>query len=281
MSRVAAIQMASGPNIQANLLEAGRLIGVAAEAGARLVVLPENFALMGMTEFDKVEVRESEGEGPIQAFLAKQARKHGVWIVGGTVPLAADDPGKVRMASLLFDASGEQRARYDKVHLFDVQLTESGEKYVESETIEPGSQVVVVDTPVGRLGLAICYDLRFPELFRRMAGEGTEIIALPSAFTAVTGKAHWEVLLRARAIENLCYVVASAQGGYHANGRETHGDSMIVDPWGTVLDRLPRGSGVVVAEVDRARLADVRRTFPALSHCRISCDMTGEKRGEL
>ncbi len=274
MSRVAAVQMASGPNIHANLLEAGRLIGRAAETGARLVVLPENFALMGMTEWDKVEVREREGDGPIQSFLADQARRHGIWLVGGTVPLAADDGAKVRMASLLFNDAGEQRARYDKVHLFDVQLTESGEKYVESETIEPGSRVVVVDTPVGRLGMAVCYDLRFPELFRRMAGEGAEIIALPSAFTAVTGKAHWEVLVRARAIENLCYVVASAQGGYHANGRETHGDSMIVDPWGVVADRLPRGSGVISAEVNRSRLSDIRRTFPALSHCRISCDMS-------
>lgn len=273
MTRVAAVQMASGPNVHANLFEAGRLIGRAAETGARLVVLPENFALMGMTEWDKVEIREREGDGPIQDFLADQARRHGIWLVGGTVPLAAGDESKVRMASLLYDDAGGQRARYDKLHLFDVQLTESGEKYVESETIEPGNRIVVADTPVGRLGMAVCYDLRFPELFRRMADEGAEIIALPSAFTAVTGKAHWEVLVRARAIENLCYVVASAQGGYHANGRETHGDSMVVDPWGVVADRLPRGSGIISAEVDRTRLSDIRRTFPVLNHRRISCDM--------
>lgn len=268
MSRVAAIQMASGPNLNANLLEAGRLIGVAADGGARLVVLPENFAQMGMSEHDKINIREKAGEGPIQAFLADQARRHGIWLVG-TVPLEADHAQKVRMACLVFDDGGRQQARYDKIHLFDVHLTESGEKYTESETIEPGNEVVVVDTPIGRLGLAVCYDLRFPELFRRMVADGAEVFVLPSAFTALTGRAHWEVLVRARAIENLSYVIASAQGGYHANGRETHGDSMIVDPWGTVIDRLPRGSGVVFGSVDRSRVADIRRSFPALSHGRL------------
>ncbi len=270
MSRVAAVQMASGPNISANLLEAARLIGVAAQAGAKLVVLPENFALMGMSEADKVRIREAENDGAIQRFLSEQSRRHGIWLVG-TAPLAAEGAEKVRMACLVYDAQGRRHARYDKVHLFDVQLTESGENYTESQTIEAGNAVVVVDTPVGRLGLAVCYDLRFPELFRQMAAAGAQIFALPSAFTAITGRAHWEVLVRARAIENLAYVIASAQGGYHANGRETHGDSMIVDPWGAVLDRLPRGSGVVVADIDLDRLADIRRSFPALSHCRFEC----------
>ncbi len=273
MTRVAAIQMASGPNISANLSEAERLIAKAAAAGARLVVLPENFALMGMSELDKVKVREPDGKGPIQDFLARTASRYGIWLVGGTVPLVADDAGKVRAACLLFDDKGKRVARYDKVHLFDVHIEESGEDYYESNTIEPGNEVVVVETPFGRLGLAICYDLRFPELFRRMVQEQVEIIAMPSAFTAITGKAHWEVLVRARAIENLSYIIASAQGGYHANGRETHGDSMIVDPWGVVLDRLPRGSGFVMAEIEPSRLEAIRRNFPALAHRRLPCTL--------
>ncbi|MFA7095240.1 MAG: carbon-nitrogen hydrolase family protein [Gammaproteobacteria bacterium] len=271
MIAVAAIQMASGPNINANLLEADRLIGQAAATGARLVVLPENFALMGMSEQDKVAVRERDGEGPIQSFLAQAAARHGVWLVGGTVPMVAQDPGKVRAACLLFDDRGNRVARYDKIHLFDVHLPETGENYVESETIEPGSEVVVVDTPFGRLGLVVCYDLRFPELFRQMLDQGMEIVAMPAAFTAITGRAHWDILVRARAVENLCYVIAAAQGGYHVNGRETHGDSMIVDPWGVVLDRLPRGSGVVAASIDLKRLANIRRTFPSVDHRRLRC----------
>ncbi len=273
MSRIAVVQMASGPNINANLLEAEKLIARGAAEGAELLVLPENFALMGMTEYDKVNAREPDGKGPIQDFLAEQAARRGLWLVGGTIPLAAHGPDKIRAACLLFDSSGRRVARYDKVHLFDVRIEESGENYIESETIEPGDEVVVVDTPFGRLGLAICYDLRFPELFRGMVNRGVEIITLPSAFTAITGKAHWEVLIRARAIENLCYVAASAQGGYHVNGRETHGHSMIVDPWGVVLDRLPRGSGVVTAEIDLTRLASIRRNFPALQHRRLACDI--------
>lgn len=273
MSRVAAVQMASGPNVGANLIEAGRLISRAADAGAELVVLPENFAIMGMSERDKVGIREADGRGPIQDFLAEQADKHRVWIVGGTVPLAAEAESKVRAACLLYDERGTRVARYDKVHLFDVHLDESGENYEESETIEPGRDVVVVDTPFGRLGLAVCYDLRFPELFRRMLRDGVELIALPAAFTALTGRAHWEVLVRARAIENLCYVVTAAQGGYHVNGRETFGDSMIVDPWGVVLDRLAQGSGFVAGEIDRERIASIRRSFPALDHRRIACEL--------
>ncbi len=270
MSKIAAVQMASGPNVSANLIEAGRLIDMAVAAGARMVVLPENFAVMGMTEQDKVELREREGDGPIQEFLARQAARHGLWIVGGTVPLEAAVPDKIRAACLVFDARGTQVARYDKIHLFDVALKESGEEYNESATIEPGREPVVLDTPFGRLGLAVCYDLRFPELFRELAERGSELIALPAAFTAITGKAHWDVLVRARAIENLCYVIASAQGGYHLSGRHTYGESMIVDPWGVVLDRLPSGSGIVVAEIDCEQLRNTRRTFPALQHRRLS-----------
>lgn len=275
MTRVAAIQMASGPNVNANLLETARLLKKAAEAGAKLVVLPENFAIMGMSEFDKVNIREADGSGPLQDFLAEQAAKLGIWLVGGTIPLAGHDPNKVNAACLLFDDKGKRVARYDKIHLFDVKITESDERYNESESIEPGSDVVVVDTPFGRLGLAVCYDLRFPGLFRRMSEEGVEIFALPSSFTAITGKAHWDVLVRARAIENLSYMIASAQGGYHANGRETYGHSMIVDPWGMVLDELPRGSGVVLAEVDRERLHELRRSFPVLQHRKLACSFSG------
>lgn len=258
--------MASGPNLSANLLETERLITEAAARGARLVVLPENFSIMGMHETDKLGMREQQGSGVIQDFLANQARRRGIWIVGGTVPLVANHPDKVRAACLVYNDRGEQVARYDKMHLFDVALVDSGERYTESDTIEPGEATVVIDTPFGRMGLAVCYDLRFPELFRAMLDQGMEILAIPSAFTAITGKAHWETLVRARAIENLCYVLAPAQGGFHINGRETYGNSMIVDPWGQVLDRLASGSGVVVAQLDMERLRNIRRTFPAVDH---------------
>ncbi len=273
MKRVAAIQMASGPNVSANLNEAGRLIDQAVDTGAELIVLPENFAIMGMHETDKVKVREQPGQGPIQDFLSEQANKHHTWIVGGTIPLQASDDKRIRAACLLFNDQGQQVARYDKVHLFDVHIEESAETYNESETIEPGTEATVVDTPFGRLGMAVCYDLRFPELFRRMVDDKVDIVVLPSAFTAITGKAHWEVLVRSRAIENLIYVVAAAQGGYHVNGRETYGHSMIVDPWGVVLDELASGSGFVSAEIDPKRVHNTRRNFPVLEHRRIPCKL--------
>jgi predicted amidohydrolase len=271
-NRVAAIQMASGPNVNANLFEAERLITQAVVDGAGLVVLPENFAIMGVSEQDKIAVRESDGEGAIQDFLSQQAQKHAVWIVGGTIPLQSLDDAKVRAACLVYNDKGARVARYDKIHLFDVSLEETGENYAESETIEPGEEITVIDTPFGRMGIAVCYDLRFPEMFRAMLDEEMELLVLPSAFTAVTGRAHWEVLVRARAIENLCYVVAAGQGGYHVNGRETHGDSMIVDPWGSVIDRLPRGSGFVSGDVDREQLASIRRNLPAIAHRRLRFD---------
>ncbi|MFP5505713.1 MAG: carbon-nitrogen hydrolase family protein [Gammaproteobacteria bacterium] len=271
MSRIACLQMASGPNVGANLFEVEKLIYQAVKQGAGMVVLPENFAIMGLKETDKVAAREADGKGPIQDFLAQQAKRHKVWIVGGTVPLVADDPGKVRAACLVYDDKGRRVARYDKMHLFDVKVVGSDERYTESETIEPGNDLAVIDTPFGRLGLAVCYDLRFPELFRAMLDQGMELVAVPSAFTAITGRAHWETLVRTRAVENLAYVFAAAQGGYHINGRETHGDSMIVDPWGSILDRLPRGSGVVVADVDLERVRSTRRNFPAVEHRRLHC----------
>jgi nitrilase len=260
--KVAAIQMASGPNVSGNLGEARRLIAKAVEQGARLVVLPEFFAIMGMNDQDKVKVREQPGQGQIQDFLGETARHFKIWLVGGSIPLVSGSPDKVLNSCLVFDEYGKQVARYDKIHLFNLEL--GNENYHEAKTIEPGRQVVVVDSPFGRIGLAICYDLRFPELFRAM--KNVDIIVLPSAFTETTGKMHWELLVRARAVENLAYVIASAQGGYHVNGRETHGNSMVVDPWGRVLDRLPRGSGVVVAEVNPAYQASLRASLPALSH---------------
>lgn len=260
--KVAALQMASGPNIEGNLSEARRLIENAVSQGARMVVLPEYFSIMGMKEADMVAAREQAGAGLVQSFLAEIARKHRVWVVGGSTPLIANAPNKYRNTCLVFDELGHQVARYDKIHLFNLDL--GNEHYHEAETIEAGNQVVVIDSPFGRIGLAICYDLRFPELFRAM--KNVDIIVLPSAFTSTTGKLHWETLVRARAIENLSYVIAAAQGGYHVNGRETHGHSMIVDPWGRVLDELPRGSGVVIAEINPNYQASLRASLPALTH---------------
>lgn len=266
--KVAAIQMASGPNVEGNLNEARRLIANAVEQGAKLVVLPEFFAIMGMNEQDKIKVREQAGQGPIQTFLSETARKHKIWLVGGSIPLAANVPNKVRNSCLVFDETGAQVARYDKIHLFN--LTLGTEQYNEASTIEAGDKVVVVDSPFGRIGLAVCYDLRFPELFRAM--KDVNIIVLPSAFTATTGKMHWEPLVRARAIENLAYVIAAGQGGYHVNGRETHGHSMIVDPWGRVMDELQRGSGVVIADINPSYQASLRKSLPALSHRTLNCN---------
>ena len=260
--KVAAVQMASGTNVAGNLSEASRLIERAADMGARLVALPEYFPIMGLNEMDKVAVREEPGSGMIQDFLREMALQHKIWLVGGSMPLAASVPEKVLNTCLVFDSSGEQVARYDKIHLFNLNL--GNERYLEARTIEPGNAVVVIDSPFGRIGLAICYDLRFPELFRAM--KGVDIIVLPAAFTETTGRMHWEPLVRARAIENLAYVIAAAQGGYHVSGRETHGHSMIVDPWGRVLDRLNRGSGVVIAEVNPTYQASLRASLPALSH---------------
>ena len=260
--RVAAIQMASGPNVKANLEEAGRLIDMAASIGVRIVALPEYFAIMGMKETDKVAVREKPGEGPIQQWLAETAAKHRIWLIGGSVPMESSVPNKVRNSCLVYNKEGKQVARYDKIHLFNLAL--GTENFSEERTIEAGDKVVVVESPYGRIGISICYDLRFPELYRAM-GE-VDILVVPSAFTATTGKAHWEPLIRARAIENLAYVIAPAQGGYHVNGRETHGDTMIVDPWGVVLDHLPRGSGVVVAGINPHYQQTIRKSLPALTH---------------
>jgi nitrilase len=270
--KVAAIQMASGPNVAGNLNEAHRLIENAVQQGAKLIVLPEFFAIMGMNEADKYVVREQPNSGQIQTFLSEIARKNKIWLVGGSIPMSADAPNKVRNSCLVYNELGELVARYDKIHLFNLEL--GNEQYHEAATIEAGNQVVVIDSPFGRIGLAICYDLRFPELFRAM--KDVDIIVLPAAFTSTTGKVHWEALVRARAIENLSYFIAAAQGGYHVNGRETHGHSMIVDPWGRVLDELSRGSGVVIAEVNRGYQASLRSSLPALSHRTLNCQTGGQ-----
>lgn len=260
--RVAAIQMAAGPNVSGNLEEAARLLDMAAAQGAKLAALPEYFCIMGMQDADRVAAREHDSHGPIQEFLSQTAKRLGIWLVGGSVPLVSSRPDKVRNSCLVYDDQGKQVARYDKIHLFGLEL--GNERYAEEETIEAGCGVVALESPFGRIGLSICYDLRFPELYRSMGK--VDIIFAPAAFTATTGKAHWETLIRARAIENLAYVVAPAQGGYHVNGRETHGDSMIVDPWGVVLDRLPRGSGVVIANINPEYQASLRNSLPALNH---------------
>ncbi len=267
--KVAAIQMTSGDDASVNIATARRLLEQAAEAGAKVALLPENVALMGRRESDKFAIAEQEGAGPLQQALSGAARELGLWVIGGTLPIKVPGESRVAAAVLVFDSSGQQVARYDKMHLFDVSVAERGETYRESASIAPGASPVVVDTPAGRLGLSVCYDLRFPELFRSLVAAGASWFVVPAAFTVPTGRAHWETLLRARAIENLACVVAAGQTGLHPNGRETYGDSMIVDHWGSVQARLPHGEGVVVAELDLEAQARVRAEFPALSHRRI------------
>jgi nitrilase len=253
--RIAAIQMVSGPEVPANLAAAERLVAAAAAAGAKLAALPENFYLIGRHESDKVAVREADGSGPVQDFLSSTAKKHHLWIVGGTAPVSTDDDQRIRGACLVYDDSGRRIARYDKMHLF--RYKNETEQYDEARTLQPGTRPVAVASPFGRLALSVCYDVRFPELYRGL-GE-FDVMFVPSAFTVPTGAAHWETLLRARAIENKAYVVAPAQGGTHAGGRRTWGHSMIVDPWGEILASRDEGEGVVLAEIDHERLKDIRR----------------------
>ncbi|MCC2655495.1 MAG: carbon-nitrogen family hydrolase [Panacagrimonas sp.] len=274
MSAVAALQMNSGDDVAANLAAAARLVEAAAASGAVLAALPENFAFMGGHEAAKLAHAEPDGSGRIQDFLSDCARRHRIWIVAGTMPMAVPgDPERVHAASLVYDDAGRRVARYDKIHLFDVEVERDGrmERYHESRHIARGHwNPVVVDTPAGRVGLSVCYDLRFPELFRSLVAQGAELLCVPAAFTARTGEAHWDVLQRARAVENLCYVIAPAQYGTHPGGRSTWGHSMVVDPWGTVLACEASGESAVIARVDRQRQAQLRASFPALSHRRAS-----------
>lgn len=276
---VAAVQMVSGPDLDANLEAAGRLIAEAAGRGARLVLLPENFAVLDGGPLRQFAEIQGDG-GPLQSFLANQSRKHAITLVGGTLPLLSRPAppgltgevltdGRVRPACLVYGPDGRLLARYDKLHLFDVVVADRQATYAESRSFEAGERPVLVDTEAGRLGLTICYDLRFPELYRFLAVSGAELLTVPSAFTKVTGAAHWEPLLRARAIENQCFVIAANQGGVHNAQRETWGHSMIIDPWGTVLDGVTTGEGVAVASLDRSRQAAIRRDMPVFSHRRL------------
>lgn len=269
---LAVIQMVSQTDIQANLADARRLLEQAAEAGARLAVLPENFAAMGQSDVAALGRAEAEGAGPILPWLKQVANDLRLWIVAGTIPLPPDDrPGdKVRACSLLVDDRGQRVARYDKLHLFDADVSDARGRYRESDDYAAGEQLVVVDTPVGRLGMTVCYDLRFAELYTALRLAGAELISAPSAFTAVTGRAHWETLIRARALETQCYMLAAAQGGEHPNGRMTHGHSSIVDFWGQVLTAQPTGEAVLVVDRDLAAQAAARQRMPVLMHRRFT-----------
>ncbi|WP_175692894.1 carbon-nitrogen hydrolase family protein [Burkholderia ambifaria] len=260
--RVAALQMVSTPDVARNLAEAGRLIAEAAGDGAQLVLLPEYFCFMGHRDTDKLALAEPYRDGPIQQFLAQAAQRHGIWVIGGTLPLKAPEPDRVLNTTLVFDPSGHEAARYDKIHLFNFE--KGDESFDEARTIRAGETVVTFDAPFGRVGLSVCYDLRFPELYRRMGD--CALIVVPSAFTYTTGRAHWEMLLRARAVENQCYVLAAAQGGKHENGRRTWGHSMLVDPWGEIVAVRDEGASVVTGALDPQRIADVRQSLPAWRH---------------
>ncbi|WP_175686837.1 carbon-nitrogen hydrolase family protein [Burkholderia anthina] len=260
--RVAALQMVSTPDVASNLAEARRLIAEAAGEGAQLVLLPEYFCFMGHRDTDKLALAEPYRDGPIQRFLAEAAQQHGIWVIGGTLPLKAPEPDRVLNTTLVFDPSGHEAARYDKIHLFNFE--KGDESFDEARTIRAGNTVVAFDAPFGRVGLSVCYDLRFPELYRRMGD--CALIVVPSAFTYTTGRAHWEMLLRARAVENQCYVLAAAQGGKHENGRRTWGHSMLIDPWGEIVAVRDEGASVVTGVVDPQRIADVRQSLPAWRH---------------
>ena len=267
--KVAALQMVSTADVEENLATAGDLIRQAADQQAHLAVLPEFFPIIGKNERAKLRHQEPYGAGPIQAFLAANAREYGIWLMGGTIPIASGDTGRVHNSCLLFNPDGVCTARYDKIHLFDVRVGGGKESYNESRTMLAGDQVVVAATPFGNIGMSICYDLRFPELYRRMLAREAVILTVPSAFTETTGRKHWELLLKARAVENLCFVIAPNQGGEHSDQRRTWGHSMIIDPWGEVLGTLEFGAGLVCAELDLAHQRELRDSFPALQHTRL------------
>lgn len=260
--RIAGLQMVSGPRVADNLAAAARLVDEAVAQGARFLVLPEYFPIIGAADADRVKAAEPFGRGPVQEWLATTAQQHGIWLVAGSLPLQASVPNKMRNATLVFNPDGQCVSRYDKVHLFGFQKGE--ERYDEAAFIEPGDSPVGLVAPFGNVALSICYDLRFPELYRALGA--IDLLLVPAAFTDTTGRAHWEILLRARAIENQCYVLAVGQGGRHENGRLTHGHSMIIDPWGEILDRKAKGPGIVIADLDHARIAEVRASLPALAH---------------
>ena len=265
--KIAALQTVATADLGRNLETAARLIAEAARDGAELAALPEYFCFMGQRDDDKLSIAEAPGSGPIQQFLAAQAKQHGLWLIGGTLPIQTATPGRARNACCVYAPDGTLAARYDKIHLF--RYDNGRESYDEARVLEAGSEPVAVQAGPLRVGLSVCYDLRFPELYRRLCTPPCDLLSVPAAFTYTTGRAHWELLLRARAVENQCFVIASAQGGTHENGRRTWGHSMVVDPWGEVLAVQPEGEGVVLAEIDPARLASVRQQLPALAHRRL------------
>ena len=265
--RIAALQTVSTADLDRNLETAARLIAEAAREGAELAALPEYFCLMGLRDDDKLAIAEAPGQGPIQAFLAAEAKRHGLWLIGGTLPIQTAMPGRVRNACCVYAPDGRLAARYDKIHLF--RYDNGRESYDEARVLEAGNEPVAVQAGPLRIGLSVCYDLRFPELYRQLCAPPCDLLSVPAAFTHTTGRAHWELLLRARAVENQCYAIAPAQGGTHRNGRRTWGHSMVVDPWGEVLAVLPEGEGVVLADLDAKRLAMVRQQLPALAHRRL------------
>src|SRR5262245_7869940 len=267
--KVAAVQMTSTRDVAANLSEAGRLVGDAARQGAKLVVLPENFSFLGATDADRVAAVERFGDGPAQRFLAETAESNGLWIVGGTIPIRSKEGDRASSRSLLVGPDGRVAAHYDKIHLFDVDVPgRENERYSESATTLAGTRVVAASTPLARIGMTVCYDIRFPALFHRLSVLGTDVVVVPAAFTVPTGEVHWLPLLQARAIESLVYVVAAGQCGEHAGGRKTYGHSLILGPWGEVLAELPAGPGVVCADLDMIRLQELRRRFPTVTHRR-------------
>ncbi|OGT38904.1 MAG: acyltransferase [Gammaproteobacteria bacterium RIFCSPHIGHO2_12_FULL_38_14] len=273
-TKIAAIQMCSSHIVDKNLLTAANLIEEATKKDAKLIVLPEMFAVMGRTSADKVTEKEPFRKGKIQSFLSDQAKKNKIWIVGGTIPIECENKNKIRAASIVFDDQGNIVTRYDKIHLFDVILSKK-ETHKESDTTEPGDELVVVGTPFGKLGLAVCYDVRFPELFRHLFKKGAEIITLPSAFTVPTGKAHWELLVRTRAVENFCYVIGACQGGIHSGGRKTYGHSIIVEPWGNIAsEKKCTDAGIIYANINLKKVHEARTSIPIKNHQKIFFDMT-------
>tara|TARA_B100000989_G_scaffold283885_1_gene250183 strand:- start:24530 stop:25339 length:810 start_codon:yes stop_codon:yes gene_type:complete len=264
VGKIAAVQMNSSADVDENLNKAEGFIREAAQQGAEVVVLPEMFAMMGKHESDKLTIKETLGDGPIQTWLSKTAGMNNIWVIAGTIPISSNDPNRAFASCLVYDTYGSQVSHYNKLHLFDVDIRAASENYRESETTLAGWDIIDIESPVGQMGFAVCYDVRFPELFRLLIRRNVDLFVLPSAFTEATGRAHWHSLLRCRAIENLSYMVAACQVGKHANGRRTYGHSMIVDPWGDILAELPEEEGIIVADIDLARVKQLRREFPVL-----------------
>ncbi len=269
MGKVSAIQLTSGPNVKGNLYDVKTYIEQIADSSTKLVVLPENFALMPENDEDYIKHAETLGDGPIQDFISELAKTHGLWIVAGTIPIKSSDKNRVMASTITYNDQGHTESVYNKIHLFDVTLPKSNESYNESKYFMPGEEINVIDTPVGRAGIACCYDLRFPELFRLQQKQDIELIIIPASFTEQTGKVHWETLIKARAIENLSFVISACQGGYHINGKKTYGHSMIVNPWGQTLDIIKNGKGYITSELDLSQLTSIRENFPVLKHIKL------------